>query len=91
LTAVGDGGYEAVVGSIDATGKGSVLLEDHPEGGDVLCRHVRFAIPDGGGVGVPGEVVAELTPFHNVEGLAVVDGEHFYVTDEDHRIAIWHE
>jgi hypothetical protein len=91
LTAVGDGAYEAVVGSIDATGKGSVLLEDHPEGGDVLCRHVRFAIPDGGGVGVPGEVVAELTPFHNVEGLAVVDGEHFYVTDEDHRIAIWHE
>jgi hypothetical protein len=91
LTAVGDGEYEAVVGSIDATGKGSVLLEDHPEGGDVLCRHVRFAIPDGGGVGVPGEVVAELTPFHNVEGLAVVDGEHFYVTDEDHRIAIWHE
>jgi hypothetical protein len=91
LAAVGDGRYEAVVGSIDATGKGSVLLEDHPEGGDVLCRHVRFAAADLKGVAVPGEVVDDLTPFHNVEGLAVVEGERFYVTDEDHRIALWHE
>ena len=80
-----------MVGSIDATGKGSVLLEDHPEGGDVTCRHMRFRASGRGRRGVPGELVAELAPFHNVEGLAVVDGEHFYVTDEDHRIAIWHE
>jgi hypothetical protein len=91
LTAAGDGAYEAVVGSIDATGKGSVLLEDHPEGGDVLCRHVRFTVDGSAGAEVPGEVVEELDPFHNVEGLAILDGEHFYVTDEDHRIALWHE
>lgn len=90
LTAVDGDRFEAVVGSIDATGKGSVLLEDHPEGGDVLCRHIRFTV-DGGGPAVAAEVVAELKPFRNVEGLAVVDGEHFYVTDEDDRIALWHE
>jgi hypothetical protein len=86
LTATGSGSYEAVVGSIDATGKGSVLLDDHPEGGDVTCRHVAFRL-DTGAVAVPASVVEEL-PFHNVEGLAV-SGDHFYVTDEDHRIAVW--
>jgi hypothetical protein len=84
LTSVGGGVYEAVVGSIDATGKGSVLLEDHPEGGDLMCRHVRFTLSS------PGEEVADLTPFHNVEGLAVDGHDRFYVTDEDHRIAVWH-
>jgi hypothetical protein len=89
LTAAGDGSYEAVVGSIDATGKGSVLLDDHPEGGDVTCRHVSFTVDGSGAVAVPATVVEEL-PFHNVEGLAIFDGERFYVTDEDHRIAVWH-
>ncbi|MDG4820957.1 hypothetical protein O7635_03700 [Asanoa sp. WMMD1127] len=82
-------GFEAVVGSIDALGKGSVLLDDHPTGGDITCTHVRFNLgPDSR---VAGTVVDELAPFHNVEGLAVVDGERIYVTDEDHRIALWHD
>ena len=89
MTAATNGGFEAVVGSIDATGKGSVLLEDHPAGGDVMCRHVRFTM--GKGTSVRGEVVEELEPFHNVEGLTILDGERFYVTDEDHRIALWHD
>ncbi|MFF5052018.1 hypothetical protein ACFY1S_02375 [Micromonospora sp. NPDC000663] len=91
-----DGGYDAVIGSIDALGKGSVLLDDHPGGGDVTSRHVRFRLPAGGSGGaVPdaylldGEVVAELAPFHHVEGLATLDGRVFYVTDEDHRVALW--
>jgi len=78
-----DGAFEAVVGSIDALDKGSVLLDDHPEGGDVTCRHVRFRLPGG-----HAEVLAEL-PFHHVEGLATVEGRTFFVTDEDHRIALW--
>lgn len=90
MTAAGDGWYDAVVGSIDAIGKGSVLLDDHPEGGDVTSRHVRFRLPPAGGVAIAAELVADLAPFHNVEGLAEADGQRFYVTDEDHRVALWH-
>ncbi len=83
-----DGGYAAVIGSIDALGKGSVLLADHPAGGEVTSRHVRFRLP-GQGHRVAGELVADLAPFHHVEGLAELDGSRFYVTDEDHRVALW--
>jgi hypothetical protein len=88
LSARPDGSYDAVVGSIDATGKGSVLLDDHPMGGDVTCRHVRFRLPASGHLAA-GEPVADLAPFRNVEGLSEVGGERFYVTDEDHRVALW--
>jgi hypothetical protein len=102
LSADGDGSYAAVIGSIDALGKGSVLLDEHPAGGDVTCRHVRFRLPglrpegigrssvaEPAGPALPVELVADLAPLHNVEGLAEVDGERFYVTDEDHRVALW--
>lgn len=90
ITPTTDGGYAAVIGSIDALGKGSVLLADHPHGGDVTSRHVRFRLPAAdGGSSVPGELVADLAPFHHVEGLAETDAECFYVTDEDHRVALW--
>jgi hypothetical protein len=84
-----DDGFEAVVGSIDALDKGSVLLDDHPGGGDITCTHVRFKL--GGDTAVPAEVVDDLAPFRNVEGLTVADGGRIYVTDEDHRIALWHD
>ncbi|MEV1289026.1 hypothetical protein [Micromonospora sp. NPDC049679] len=90
LSARGDNSYDAVIGSIDAVGKGSVLLDEHPHGGEVSCRHVRFRLPAGnGGPALAGELVADLAPLHNVEGLADVDGIRFYVTDEDHRVALW--
>jgi hypothetical protein len=38
---------------------------------------------------VAGERVADLAPFHNVEGLCEADGIRYYVTDEDHRVALW--
>ncbi|MEU4772347.1 hypothetical protein [Micromonospora sp. NPDC023644] len=83
-----DGGYAAIIGSIDALGKGSVLLDDHPAGGGVTSRHVRFPAPGDGHL-VPGELVADLAPFHHVEGVAEWEGQSFYVTDEDHRVALW--
>ena len=99
LSAGADGSYAAVIGSIDALGKGSVLLDDHPTGGDVTSRHVRFRLPadperamprpDRGRREVPAELVADLAPLHNVEGLAEVEDGHLYVTDEDQRIALW--
>lgn len=84
ITARPDGSFDAVIGSIDALNKGSILIDDHPHGGGVECRHVRFSLPS-----CQGEVVAELAPFRNVEGLAEIDGHPYYVTDEDHRIALW--
>ena len=79
----------AITGSLDAQGKGSALLEDHPEGARAVCAHHRFALAtnrDGG------PVEAELVqPFdlHNVEGLAS-DGQRYfyYVTDEDDRVRL---
>lgn len=85
-----DGGYDAVVGSIDALGKGSVLLEDHPAGGPVTSRHVRFRLPvDPDAHLVAGELVTDLAPWHDVEGLARSGDRWFYVTDEAHRVALW--
>jgi hypothetical protein len=90
LSARADGSYDAVVGSIDATGKGSILLDDHPMGGDVTSRHVRFRLPESGHE-IVGEQLADLAPLMNVEGLTDVTGTRYYVTDEDHRVALWHD
>ncbi|HEX5741196.1 MAG TPA: hypothetical protein VFY17_06530 [Pilimelia sp.] len=87
LSARPDGGYDAVIGSIDALDKGSALLEDHPHGGDVHGRHVRFRLPAAGRV-ADAVVVAELAPLHHVEGVVESEGERCYVTDEDHHIAL---
>jgi hypothetical protein len=76
-----------MVGSLDASGKGSTLLEDHPEGGKASCAHYHVRLPrsrDGGAV--------EATLVHrfelpNVEGLAAGPrNRFFYVTDEDDRV-----
>ncbi|WP_405113593.1 DUF4185 domain-containing protein [Micromonospora sp. NBC_01405] len=89
VTPLPDGGYAAIVGSIDALGKGSVLLDDHPQGGHVTSRHVRFRLERAAGHLLPAELVADLAPFHHVEGLAEEHGHCWYVTDENHRIALW--
>ncbi|WP_446218448.1 hypothetical protein [Micromonospora sp. IBHARD004] len=86
-----DGGYAAVIGSIDALGKGSVLLDDHPQGGAVASRHVSFRLDVTPDARVAGKVVADLAPFHHVEGLAELAGRCWYVTDEDHRVALWRD
>ena len=79
----------AITGSLDAGGKGSALLEDHPEGGRAACAHYRFALPgnrDGGSVEAELEQAFDL---HNVEGLASdPEGHFYYVTDDDERIRV---
>ena len=89
LSHSGDDVYDAIIGSIDATGKGSVLLEDHPEGGDIHCSHWRFTLPDDedGGT-VQAELVHDFPELRNVEGLTIEADRAFYVTDEDSRIQI---
>ena len=90
LSHSGDDVYDAIIGSIDATGKGSVLLEDHPEGGDIHCAHWRFRLPADSdrGATVEAELVRDFPDLRNVEGLSVEAGQTFYVTDEDSRIQV---
>jgi hypothetical protein len=89
LSRSGDDVYDAIIGSIDATGKGSVLLDDHPEGADAHCAHWRFTLPaDYGRDAVRAELIRDFPDLRNVEGIAVEAGHTFYVTDEDHRIQV---
>ena len=77
----------AIVGNLDAVGKDSTLLEDHPEGSRAMCTHVRIKLSrakDGGPV--PAETV-QTFDLSNVEGLAAGSaGRFYYVTDEDDRV-----
>jgi hypothetical protein len=84
------GMYDVIVGSIDALDKGSVLLDEHPQARDATCRHLRFTLPEAAPALISPMVVADLAPLHHVEGVADLDGAALYVTDEDHRIALWH-
>lgn len=90
LSARADGGFDVVVGSIDALDKGSILLENHPHARHATCRHLRFQLPDPAGPGlIAPEPVADLAPLHHIEGVSERDGTPIYVADEDHRIALW--
>lgn len=92
LSAAGEDTYDAIIGSIDAKGKGSVLLEDHPEGAEVESAHWRFTLGAGGTIAdairVRGEHVRAFPGLHNVEGLSITDDRAHYVTDEDERIQL---
>jgi hypothetical protein len=90
LAARADGSYDVIVGSIDALNKGSVLLDEHPAARDATCRHARFTLPTTAPAVIATRLVADLAPLHHVEGVAELDGGALYVTDEDHRIALWH-
>ncbi len=79
----------AIVGGLDAAGKGSALLDARPEAGIASCAHYRVKLsrPKDGGP-VEAELI-QTFDFGNVEGLAAGPGGRFYyVTDEDDRVHI---
>ena len=86
----GGDSFDAVVGDLDAPGKGAVVLEDHPEGVEAPSRHVRFKLPPrrrGGRVSA--ETVHNFGPLRRVEGVVVDDEGHaHYVVDEEGRVAL---
>jgi hypothetical protein len=91
LCARRDGGFDIVIGSIDALDKGSVLLDAHPQARDATCRHLRFSLPEQHPAIITAEQVADLAPLHHVEGIAEWQGRSLYVTDEDHRVALYEQ
>jgi hypothetical protein len=86
----GEDVFDAVVGDLDAAGKGATILADHPEGGAAASRHVRFSLPlVAGGGAVRAATVHDFGAIKRVEGIALAqDGHAHYVIDEEGRVAL---
>jgi hypothetical protein len=81
--------YEAVVGNLDSTGKGSVLIEDHPEAAAAYSAHVRFTLPASARGGpVSCEHVRDFDDVRRVEGVVADDAHAFYVIDREGQVAL---
>ena len=85
----GDDVFDAVVGDLDAAGKGATILEDHPAGGRAASRHVRFSLPAAAGGAVQVEARHDFGQIKRVEGVAIgPDGHAHYVIDEEGHVAL---
>jgi hypothetical protein len=80
--------FQAVVGSLDADGKDSVLLDAHPEGGASHSQHWTFTLPAlASGGPVPARLVHGFDGLRRVEGVADgPDGHALYVVDEESHV-----
>ena len=87
-----DGELHVVTGNIDAREKGSVLLEDYPEGAHTMATHWRIPLPGDRRSGdLPAERVREFPDLSAIEGIAVDHhGRIFYVSDEDAGVVVKH-
>lgn len=88
MSARGDDSYDCILGSLDASDKGSLLLECYPAGTDPVSAHWRFSLADTDGSGVV--AATEIRHFpdqQRIEGISRAPDGHFaYVVDEDHRV-----
>jgi hypothetical protein len=86
----GDDVFDAIVGDLDAAGKGATILADHPAGGRAASRHVRFSLPlVAGGGAVQVETLHAFGDIKRVEGIALApDGHAHYVIDEEGHVAL---
>jgi hypothetical protein len=86
------GELHVVTGNIDAREKGSVLLEDYPEGAHTMATHWRCRLPAGRRSGrLAAERVREFPDLSAIEGIAVDHrGRVFYVSDEDEGVVVKH-
>jgi hypothetical protein len=87
-----DGELHVVTGNIDAREKGSVLLEDYPEGAHTMATHWRSPLPGDRRSGdLAAERVREFPDLSAIEGIAVDHhGRVFYVSDEDEGVVVKH-
>ena len=81
-----------VTGNIDAREKGSVLLQNYPEGAHTMATHWRSQLPGGRRSGhLTTERVREFPDLSAIEGIAVDDHDRiFYVSDEDEGVVVKH-
>jgi hypothetical protein len=81
-----------VTGSIDAREKGSLLVQDYPEGAATVTTHWSCPLPEGGhGTTLTTTRVREFPALPRIEGIAAdADGTFFYVSDEDEGVAVRH-
>jgi hypothetical protein len=86
------GELHVVTGNIDAREKGSVLLEDYPEGAHTMATHWRCRLPDGRRSGhLVAQRVREFPDLSAIEGIAVDHRDRvFYVSDEDEGVVVKH-
>ncbi len=86
------GELHVVTGNIDAREKGSVLLEDYPEGAHTMATHWRSPLPGGRRSGhLTAERLREFPDLSAIEGIAVDDHDRiFYVSDEDEGVVVKH-
>lgn len=86
LCVVGDE-LHVVTGNLDSVGKGSVILDDYPEGRDTVNTHFvasLAAVRSGDGTC---SAVREFPDHPRIEGIATDDqGGIFYVSDEDDAV-----
>jgi hypothetical protein len=90
--ALHQGELHVVTGNIDAREKGSVLLEDYPEGAHTMATHWRCRLPGDRRSGhLTPERVLEFPDLSAIEGVAVDHrGRVFYVSDEDEGVVVKH-
>ena len=90
--ALHDGELHVVTGNIDAREKGSVLLEDYPEGAHTMATHWRARLPGDRRAGhLAAERVREFPELSAIEGIAVDHQDRvFYVSDEDAGVVVKH-
>jgi hypothetical protein len=87
-----DGDLHVVTGNIDAREKGSVLLEDYPEGAHTMATHWRSRLPARRRSGeLAAELVREFPDLSAIEGIAIDHKDRiFYVSDEDEGVVVKH-
>lgn len=90
LDSHGDDRFEAIVGNLDASGRGASVLADHPDGARAESVHVRFELPlTAGGGAVRSGPVHRFGDVRRVEGIAIGDDGHaHYVIDEEGQVAL---
>jgi hypothetical protein len=87
--AIATGRLHVVTGNIDSRdkGKGSVLLEDHPDGANTVNTHFSCPLPAVNRDSlVPAEVVRAFPDMPRIEGIAVDFGHVFYASDENEGV-----
>lgn len=88
LTHTGEDRFCAVLGSLDATDKGSLLLDAYPAGAGAVNEHWTFTL-DGHAGYTDAQLRQRFADLQKIEGIAQgPDGHYLYVVDEDHRVHV---